>query len=232
MIPRVVLASSTTPDGAPLVLSREAGHFMIRVGAVPLMSSAVHGSEEAMVEHGCAGLASTTPRILIGGLGMGFTLRAALDATGPGAEVRVAELLPTLVEWNRGPLAELSKHAVDDPRVVIEVADVRAVIARDAGSYDAILLDVDNGPEALTVASNASLYSPRGLAAIRNALRPRGTVVFWSAFESPRFVDRMIHAGFEVRVEAVRARGKVRKGSRHTLFVGRAPVSTERVRAR
>ena len=228
MIPRVVLESSTTPDGTPLVLSREAGHFMIRVGAIPLMSSAVHGSEEAMVLHGFGNLREReSPRVLIGGLGMGFTLRAALDALGPRADVHVVELLPKLVEWNRGPLADLSKRAIDDPRVVVDVADVRAVIARQRGAYDAILLDVDNGPEALTVASNAGLYSTPGLAAIRTALRPEGTVVVWSAFESKTFASRLEKAGFTARTETVSARGAVKKGSRHTLYIGRVPGNSD-----
>lgn len=225
MIPRVVLATSSTPDGTPLVLSRESGHFMIRVGAIPLMSSGVHGSEEAMVKHGFVGIdRTTTPRVLIGGLGMGFTLRAALDALPPRADVHVVELLPELVEWNRGPLAELSKSALDDRRVAVEIADVREVIGRRPRAYDAVLLDVDNGPEALTVPSNGGLYSPKGLTTLRAALRPGGTAVIWSAFEARAFEERFRKAGFEVTAEQVRARGESRKGSRHVLYVGRLPT--------
>lgn len=193
---------------------------MIRVGAIPLMSSAVHGSEEAMVAFGCARLKDeVSPRVLIGGLGMGFTLRATLDALGPRASVVVAELLPPLVEWNRGPLAELSKHALDDRRVSVELDDVRRVITRAPNAYDAILLDVDNGPEALTVASNAGLYSATGLASIRAALRPSAKAVFWSAFAAPAFESRLRSAGFDVRAEPVSARGAVKKGSKHWLYV-------------
>lgn len=223
MIPRVVIETSATPDGTEIVLSREAGHFMIRVGRIPLMSSAVHGSEEAMAEFGFAGHAEhPAPRVLIGGLGMGFTLRAALDALPKAADVHVVELLEALIGWNRTHLAELSQNALKDPRVALDRGDVREVLARRAAAYDVVLLDVDNGPEALTIPSNDGLYSKRGLETLRRALRTGGRAVIWSAFEAPRFESRFRAAGFDVSVESVRARGKVRKGSQHLLYVGRA----------
>ncbi len=225
MKPRELLGSGTTPAGEPISLAREGGHLIVRVRGVSLMSSAVHGSEEEMAEIACRPLAAkAAARVLIGGLGMGFTLRAALDALGPGAEIVVAELLPIVVEWNRGPLADLAKRPLDDARVRLVERDVAAVIREAQASFDVILLDVDNGPEALSDARNGWLYEQRGLATIRDALRPRGALVVWSAFESPRF-EATLRGGFEVEVVRTRARkatesGK-RKGSRHTLYVAR-----------
>jgi spermidine synthase len=221
MLPRAVLGESRTPDGAPITLTREGVALVVRVANVPLMSSRVHGSEEALAEVGCTGLnARRDARVLVGGLGMGFTLRAVLDAVGPHAEVVVAELLPALVEWNRGPLGPLADHPLEDPRVRLVIDDV-AVCVRDAGSgYDAILLDVDNGPEAFTVAANAKLYGRPGLARLHAALRPSGRLVVWSSIESPAFLTTLRGAGFDARRLPVRARGPIRKGARHWLFVG------------
>ena len=221
MIPRVVLGESVTPDGAPLTLTREGVSLVVRISGVPLMSSRVHGSEEAMAEVGCAGLAAhADARVLVGGLGMGFTLRAVLDALAAEAEVVVAELLPVLVQWNRGPLGPLANHPLDDPRTRLFEGDVRIPIRSPESGFDAILLDVDNGPEAFTVASNAALYGRAGLARLRDALRPGGRLVVWSAVESPAFQHALRSAGFREEVRAVRARGAVRKGARHWLFVG------------
>ena len=222
MLPREVLGESVTPDGLPLTLTREGVALVVRVDNVPLMSSRVHGSEEALAEVGCDGLREHAgARVLVGGLGMGFTLRAVLDALGADAEVVVAELLPSIVEWNRGPLGPLAGTPLDDPRTSLVVGDVIGLVKRSPGAFDAILLDVDNGPEAFTVASNAWLYGPRGLAALRTALRPTGRLVVWSAVESEPFQRALRAAGFSVEVLPVRARGAVRKGSRHWLFIGR-----------
>ncbi len=225
MKPRELLASTTTPDGAALTLTREAGALVVRVANVPLMSSRVHGSEEAMAEVACAGLAARAgARVLVPGLGMGFTLRATLDALGPDAEVVVCELLPAIVEWNReGPLGALAGHPLCDARVRVVIDDVvRVVRASAPRSFDAILLDVDNGPEAFTVASNAALYEPAGLAALRAILRPGGALVVWSAHEAPRFERALRRAGFaSAEARRVRARGAIAKGSRHVLYVGR-----------
>jgi len=220
MLPRELLGESVTPDGAPITLTREGVALVVRIGNVPLMSSRVHGSEEALAEVGCAGLrARASARVLVGGLGMGFTLRAVLDALDSDAEVVVAELLPTIVAWNRGPLAALAQSPLDDPRTLLVDGDVAAVIRKSARAFDAILLDVDNGPEAFTVASNAWLYGRAGIAALRDALRPGGRLVVWSAVESESFVRALRAAGMSVEVLPVRARGAVRKGSRHWLFV-------------
>jgi len=220
MLPRELLGESVTPDGAPITLTREGVALVVRVGNVPLMSSRVHGSEEALAEVGCAGLrARANARVLVGGLGMGFTLRAVLDALDSDAEVVVAELLPTIVTWNRGPLAALAQSPLDDPRTHLVDGDVVGVIKTSARAFDAILLDVDNGPEAFTVASNAWLYGRAGIAALRDALRPGGRLVVWSAVESASFVRALRAASMSVEVLPVRARGAVRKGSRHWLFI-------------
>lgn len=223
MKPRELLSEAKTPDGAPITLTREAEAYVVRVSGVPLMSSRVHGSEEAMAELACAPLRERSgARVLVGGLGMGFTLRAALDALGPDAEVVVSELLPVLVEWNRGPLGPLAGAPLDDPRTTLAVGDLVALLrGTRPRSFDAILLDVDNGPDAFTVATNAWLYGPAGLSSMRAALRPGGVLVVWSAFQSPRFLRALRSAGFEAEVVAARARGAVKKGSRHHLYVGR-----------
>jgi spermidine synthase len=219
---REVIARAVTPDGAPIELAIEAGHHVVRVRGVALMSSAVHGSEEAMAEVGCRGLAGRPgARVMVGGLGLGFTLRAALDALASDAEVEVIELVAPLVDWNRGPVADRAGRPLDDPRATVVVADVVTHLRSRPGPYDAILLDVDNGPDALSAPGNAWLYREAGLAACRAALRRPGALVVWSAFRSPPFEARLHAAGFEVEVVPVRARGRTGKGSRHCLFVGR-----------
>ena len=224
MKPRELLSESVTPDGAPITLTREAEALVVRVSGVPLMSSRVHGSEDAMAEVGCAPLrAREGARVLVGGLGMGFTLRATLDALGSDAEVVVSELLPIVVEWNRGPLAPLAGRPLEDPRVRLEVGHLAALVKRSPPrSYDALLLDVDNGPEAFTVASNAWLYARPGIDALKALLRPGGALVVWSASKSPRFERDLRAAGLTSEVVPVRARGPIKKGSRHLLYVGRA----------
>jgi spermidine synthase len=176
------------------------------------------------------------PRVLIGGLGMGFTLRAALDILPPAARILVAELIPAVIEWNRGPLGALAQHPLDDPRVTIEEGDVAAIIRSSAGRssagqssagrspgssnpgrFDAVLLDVDNGPIAMTAASNAGLYNRPGLAAARAALTPGGVLAIWSASEDRRFEQRLRDAGFSVQLERVRSR--LTKGPRHTIIL-------------
>ncbi|HEX8697402.1 MAG TPA: hypothetical protein VF815_01065 [Myxococcaceae bacterium] len=219
MKPWEVLARAPAPDGGEFVLHHRDGEFVIRVHGQELMSSRVHGSEEEMARLGCEGLRSTPgARVLVGGLGLGYTLRATLDALGPQAQAVVAELAPAIVEWNRGPLAPLAGRPLEDPRVQVEVADVRKVM-RNAGPWHAILLDVDNGPAALTRASNASLYDSAGLSAAHAALVPGGRLVVWSAGPDARFTSRLAKAGFTAETHAVSA-GKGR-GTRHTLFVAR-----------
>lgn len=220
---RKLLASAQTPTGATVTLFREPEGFTVRIGNDVLMNSRTHGSEQEMVRVAAAALAGRKqPRVLVGGLGMGFTLRAVLDVLGPDAEVVVAELLPCVVEWNRGVLASLSRAALEDGRVTVAVADVVDVLAAHAAEFDVILLDTDNGPEAFSSPRNALLYAPEGLATTRAALRPGGVLVVWSAFASRAFEKAMRQAGFAVRTHVVRARTDAGKGARHTLFVGRA----------
>jgi spermidine synthase len=221
MKPWKVIDRAKTPDGEELVLSQRGDDFVIRVAGRELMSSRRHGSEERLAEVACEKLAGKRPRFLVGGLGMGFTVRAALDRLPPGAEVVVAELVPAVVEWNRGPLAELAGRPLEDARVRVEARDVGDLLRAADGEYDAVLLDVDNGPEALTQESNRWLYGERGLASILRALRKNGVLVVWSASSDRPFANRMKKAGFFVDVEETAARGKS-GGPLHTLFIGRA----------
>jgi len=216
--PRVVLETGQTPDGDRLELTLEHGHHIIRVGGINLMSSQMRGSEEAMATYARREIPDIgAPRVLVGGLGMGFTLRAALATMGPGAEVWVAELLPAIVDFNRGVLAHLAGRPLDDPRVRLFVGDVRTKM--EEGGWDAILLDVDNGPEAFTARDNDRLYSRRGVARFMSALSPGGVVVIWSVKPSRRFRDRLRRAGLGVRTVTVSGRWPNPKGPRHTLFV-------------
>ncbi len=221
MLPREILGTATTPAGEPMSLVKEGVSFVVRVRNEVLMSSRVHGSEDAMADVGCVPLRDRRcARVLIGGLGLGYTLRACLDRLGADAEVVVRELVPAIVSWNRDLVGDLAKRPLEDARVRVEVGDVFEALVPAA--YDAILLDVDNGPEALTVASNARLYRGRGLERCAEALRAGGVLVVWSAFESARFERELQRAGLEAEVVRVRARGPIKKGSRHLLYVGRA----------
>ncbi|HYC53673.1 MAG TPA: hypothetical protein VEL28_01870 [Candidatus Binatia bacterium] len=217
-----------TADGRAITLHREADGYMVRVGNEPLMGSRTHGSEAQMAELALRHIESSSPRVLIGGLGMGFTLRAALDVLPSTAEVVVVELLPCIVEWNYGVLADLAKRPLQDVRVRLIAADFVDHLAgtEDAGRYDAILVDVDNGPEAFTTAGNARIYDRTGLQALQNALVPGGTVAIWSAFSSGGFERSLEKAGFEVEVATVR--GHAGKGARHTIFLGTKGQATPR----
>jgi spermidine synthase len=200
-------------------LTRQGTEYVILAGGKPLMSSRMHGSEEALAAFGCAeARARDEPCVLVGGLGMGFTLRATLDLLPPGASVVVAELVPAVVEWNRGPLGPLAGHPLKDPRVRIEIGDVAATLRASTRRFDAALLDVDTGPAAVTATHNLRLYDDAGLAAARRALKDAGVLAVWSAWEDRRFEQRLRHAGFAVQVE--RVRGRLKKGGpRHTIFI-------------
>lgn len=160
--------------------------------------------------------------VLVGGLGLGYTLRATLDLLPADATVVVSELIPAIVEWHSGPLAVLADKPIADRRVQVELKDVIATLRSSPRRFDAVLLDIDNGPEAFTESSNAGLYNDRGIATIRAALKPGGVLAVWSAWEDRRFEQRLKYAGFKVEVERVRARLK-KGGPRHTIFLGRAP---------
>lgn len=219
MKPWNVLGRTRLSDGTELTLTHHTSEYMILADGQNLMSSRRHGSEDALAVLGCR-RAQTLPRphVLVGGLGMGFTLRAALDHLPPAARVLVAELVPAVVEWNHGPLGALANHPLNDPRVDIEECDVAAVVRASPGRFDAVLLDVDNGPTALTVSSNASLYDDRGVAALRASLTPGGVLALWLARDEPRFERRLRTAGFSVQRERVRSRPSA-GGAKHTIVV-------------
>ncbi len=197
------------------------GHeFSIKLGVAELMTSRLFGSEEALATLAAQRLKDCRrPRLLIGGLGMGFTLRAALGAFGPEARIVVAELIPAVVTWARGPLADLFGGCLEDPRVEVTLADVAKLIRAPKAPYDAILLDVDNGPEGMTQATNDGLYSTRGLRSARAALRVGGVLAVWSQGPDAAFAQRFGKAGFAVEEKKVRA-GGVHGGSRHVIWLG------------
>ena len=228
MKPLELLAETHAPDGTLISLTRRDRELIILAGGKPLMSSRMHGSEQALATLGCARVPRENPRVLVGGLGMGFTLRATLDLLPPDARIVVSELIPAIVEWNRGPLGPLAAHPLNDTRVEVAVEDVSRTLRRSGAAFDAILLDVDNGPDAFTARGNASLYGDDGIAAARDALRPGGMLAVWSAWEDRKFEQRLRYAGLAVTVERVRARLK-RGGPRHTIFLGRAgPAAVSR----
>lgn len=220
MIPRELLATADVPGGGdPLRLIRRGTEFSIMLGANELMNSRLSGSEEALATLAQARLAGVTaPHVLIGGLGMGFTLRAALAAFGPQAAITVAELVPEIVDWARGPMAHLHEGTLDSAQVRICVEDVGALVRTGQARYNAILLDVDNGPDGLSREGNDALYTLAGLAEARAALRPGGVLAVWSSGPDPRFTARLRKAGFDVSEESVRATASGR-GARHTIWL-------------
>src|ERR1700730_4297441 len=203
-----------------MTLTRQGTEYVLLSSGQTLMSSRMHGSEEALARFACARARTLeAPGCLVGGLGMGFTLRAALDLLPPDATVIVAELAPALVDWNRGPIGPLARHPLRDKRVVVEVSDVADTLRSSPGRFDAVMLDVDNGPAAFTASDNAGLYDDRGLAVARAALKPGGVFAVWSSREDRRFEQRLRYGGFDVTVE--RVRGRLKKGGpRHTIFLG------------
>lgn len=227
MKPFELLAHSRTADGTVLKLVRRDTEYLILADDKPLMSSRMHGSEEALALAACrAARTWKQPHVLIGGLGMGFTLRAALQILPPQASVVVVELAPAVVEWNRGPLGELAAHPLKDERVRVEIDDVAATLASQPHQFDAVLLDVDNGPAAFTVSNNASLYDNVGLATAFRALKHDGVLAVWSARADKKFEQRLVQAGFTVEVERAPARGK-NSGARHTIYLAHKSPSTK-----
>lgn len=220
LIPWTLIDTARVPGSDhELRLMRRGTEFAIRLGNNELMNSRLGGSEEALATIACARLRADKPAILIGGLGMGFTLRAALGALGPGASVTVAELVPAVIAWARGPMAGIFGGSLDDPRVSVREGDVGELIRSSQAAFDAILLDVDNGPDGLTRESNDALYGLAGLRQARAALRPGGVLAVWSAHPDRGFMKRLQQAGFAAEEVKVRAR-KTRAGSTHLVWIG------------
>ena len=225
MIARELLGTAQVPGGEELRLFAHGRDFMIVLGHNELMSTRMRGSEEALATMTLDRLAGVrAPRLLIGGYGMGFTLRAALAGIGPQGHVTVAELVPEIIEWARGPMAEVAAGCLDDPRVTLRMDDVADAMLLAPEPLDAILLDVDNGPDGLVRADNNRIYSKSGLHNARRALAPGGVLAIWSAAPDPKFKRRMEDVGFEVEEVEVRARidknGKG-KGPRHVIWFAR-----------
>jgi len=216
-----LLGEAPIPDSEQsLSLYQGKDDFFIKIssGGGELMSTRKHGSEDALGALPCQRLRSReSARVLIGGLGMGFTLAAVLKEVGPGAEVTVAELIPEVVDWNRGPLGERSGFPLNDPRTRVHVGDVAKLLRRKRGCFDVIALDVDNGPEGLTQSANDWLYLMPGIVAAQEALTPNGILAYWSAGPDQAFHDRLRRCGFQVEEVTVFAHGK--KGARHTIWL-------------
>ena len=222
MIPWTLLDSAQVPGGGGEIrLYQRGSEYSIRVGTYELMNNRVHGSEDALASIACERLRDRdAPRVLVGGLGMGFTLAGVLKDLGPRGEVVVAELVPAVIAWNRGPLGAFAGNPLADPRVTVREGDVGQVIRSEKAAFDAILLDVDNGPAGLTSSMNDQLYGAAGLRAAHAALRPRGILAVWSAGPDPAFTRRLQQAGFEAEQVRVRGRGAA-GGSRFLIWIAR-----------
>ncbi len=221
MIPTILLGTANIPNnGGELRLTQRANEFVIGLKGTPgeLMTSRVHTSELALAALGCAHIQGVeNAKVLVGGMGMGFTLAAALKATTLSAEVIVAELVPDIIEWNKGPLGECAGWPLDDQRASVHLGDVAALFKTNLATYDVILLDVDNGPEAFTHDDNSNLYSMESLHAIHQTLHPKGMLAVWSAWHDPSFTKKLKKAQFNVSVKTVRAHKG--KGSKHTIYL-------------
>ena len=220
MIPWIKIDTARVPgtDGE-LRLMRRGAEFSIMLGTNELMNSRLSGSEAALATLAAKKIEKVAkPHVLIGGLGMGFTLRAALAVLGPGAKIVVAELVPAVVAWARGPVAEIFGDSLKDPRVSILETDVTEVIRSESRAFDTILLDVDNGPEGLTRKANDALYNSAGLKAAHATLRPGGVLAVWSSGPNPPFAKRLRGVGFDVNEVAVRATGRG-GGARHVIWI-------------
>ena len=220
MKPLQLLGQALSRDGTVVKLVRRANEYIILANGKPLMSSRMHGSEEALAAFACRRARNLAhPTVLIGGLGMAFTLRATLDLLPPDAIVVVTEIVPAVVEWNRGPLAPLAGRPLEDPRVRVEMDDVAITLRSRPAQFDAVLLDVDNGPAPFAGSNNAGLYDDSGIAAAFAALKMEGVLAVWSAREDKKFEQRLRHGRFIVEVQDVRGRLKG-GGPRHTIFLG------------
>jgi spermidine synthase len=218
--PLGLLGQALSRDGTVLKLIRRNDEYIILANGKSLMSSRMHGSEEALATFGCRqAVTLEQPSVLIGGLGMGFTLRATLDLLPLNATVVVVEIVPAVVEWNRGPLGPLAGNPLADARVRVEIDNVAVTLSTRRAQFDAVLLDVDNGPAAFAGSNNSGLYDDSGIAAAFAALRMNGVLAVWSAREDRKFEQRLRHGRFAVQVEPVRGRLK-KGGPRHTIFLG------------
>jgi len=218
--PWELLGETHAPDGTVMALTRRDREYLILAGGKPLMSSLMHGSEEELAVLACKrASALSAPSVLVGGLGMGFTLRATLNVLPADATVIVAEVVPAVVIWNQGPLAPLAEHPLKDRRVRVLQGDVLDALRANPSCFDAVILDVDNGPRAFTTSANATLYANEGVAAARAALKADGVLAVWSAWDDRKFEQRLRYSGLVVEVTRVRARLK-KGGPRHTLFLG------------
>lgn len=224
MKPRNTLATAALPDGKTLALIEQDGVYSVSIDGIELMSTRRHASEETLAQLACAHLVKTPrARVLIGGLGFGYTLQAALAILAVSARIVVAEILPEIIAWNRNPAYPLAHKTLEDRRVTVQQTDVVKLLK--PATYDAILLDVDNGPAAFTTEDNQSLYSPPGLAQTQRALNPNGIVAYWSAAVDNRFEKRLVAAGFEV--ETHRARAHKTSGAHHTIYLACYPKRTK-----
>ncbi len=215
MKPQIKLATAQTPDGGKMELYQHDRDFLIKINGQELMNSRHHESEQELARLGCANLSSrSAPQVLIGGLGMGYTLRQTLDMLGPTARVVVSELLSAVVDWNRKYLKDLNGGALDDKRTSLVTGDIFRLLSRSIHQFDAILLDIDNGPSAITDSGNQRLYSPAGIQACRRALRKQGTLAIWSSEPSKVFEQLLISCGFKVR----RYRAKAYQGGHSKPF--------------
>jgi len=224
MITRELLGTAQVPGGEELRLYAHGRDFMIVMGHNELMSTRMRGSEEALARFTLDRLGRRDPHLLIGGYGMGFTLRAALAAMGPQGHATVAELMPEIIAWARGPMAELTAGCLNDPRVTLRMGDVAEAMLLAPDPFDAILLDVDNGPDGLVRPDNNRLYSKAGLHNARRALAPGGVLAIWSAAPDPKFTRRLQDVGFAVEEVEVRARYDAQgkgKGPRHVIWFAR-----------
>jgi spermidine synthase len=225
MIPWVHLGSAQIPNnGGMLKFSQRGNEFSIRLSGIrgELMNSRVYNSEQVLSQLGCAHLSSQdNAQVLVGGLGMGYTLAAALKAVNSSSQVTVAELIPEVITWNQGPLGNCAGNPLLDSRTKVHIGDVADLLKTRKPTFDAVLLDVDNGPEGLTHADNNWIYSEPGLAEIYLTLRPQGMLAIWSAGDDYFFILRLKKAGFKVETRTVRARPG--KGSRHTIFLAQKP---------
>lgn len=217
MIPWETIGETHAPDGTRITLRRRGHEYLLLADGRSLMPSTITGSEQALATIGCRHVAQAPgARVLIGGLGMGFTVRSALDVLPRDATIVVAELVPEVHVWNQGVLSHLAGQPLRDPRVHVAIGDALAVVRADSEGFDAILLDVDNGPAEFAAEGNDALYSRAGLYSIRRALRPGGVLAVWSAWEDRAFARRLVSVGFTVVLE--RARGHGKRGARHLIY--------------